>query len=171
MDIIILLIVFGVISSISKNSKKNQAQNRKPGGQMPPRQNLPTPPSTVSQPQRPATPQRSQESLQGTLTSLFNALAGEEVLKSPEEKKREEYQRRLLEEAREKEALQAKEKELAMQRAAAYAQEEEEDILEAVTLSPYEEGTSSNESPVLNLADAKQGIIWKEILDRPKALR
>lgn len=181
MDFIVMLIIFGVISALGKSTKK-QPQSKRPGSSFPQSQR----PRTTSASPRPfgnPTAGNSKESLQESLTTIFNALAGEMVLKSPEEKRREEERAQRMEEVARRasyEGIEGASQEVLptvetptttpdMVFSDVYQQEEEEG-LQIITLGEDEESSSSFEFE-LDLLDAKKGIIWSEILDKPLSVR
>ena len=117
------------------------------------------------------------ENLQDGLTSIFNMLAGEEVLKDRKTMDVERLKKMELEEAQkraEQEAVEAFEKARRMESdAREKAYEDENDALKLELLDDgvaEETGTASSVPLVISLSEAQKGIIWKEILDRPRVL-
>lgn len=176
MDFIIMLIIFGVISSLTKSSKKTAQQRKRtpysnPDRSLPTSQNpLKTMMSEVKKP----------ENLQEGLTSLFNMLAGEEVLKDPRTIERErmlkrqnmaEMKRRqvpdevIIEEAVEEkpewtfESLDSSE--------ISNLPEIDDKMIELQSLT---DDYAFSVSPEFSISEAQKGFIWHEILDRPKVL-
>ena len=78
MDFIIMLVIFGVISSLTRKSKK--PQGRRPAASNYPTKNLPSD-SRAGTVQSRMNDLKKPENLQDGLSTLFNMLAGEEVLK------------------------------------------------------------------------------------------
>lgn len=174
MDLIVMLVIFGVISSITKKSRK--PQNKRPATTNYPSK---TPSSDVraGTVQTRVTEMKKPENLQDGLTSLFNMLAGEEVLKDRKTTDVERLKKLELEEAKkrnEKEAVEAYEKARRLEseaREKAYL--EEDDALKLEMLDdgvPDESGSASSVQLVISLSEAQKGFIWHEILDKPKAL-
>ena len=176
MDFIVMLIIFGVISALGKNKKK-QIQNKRQGSSFPQNQR-PQTPSLSSRPrQATSSSPRNRESLQDSLTSIFNALAGEEILKSPEEKKRDEERARRIEEAKRsmdmsEPAGSSTPPDITTSTADFFSDMDQEDTggLQIITLDDEAQADFSDEFE-LDLSDAKKGIIWSEILDKPLSLR
>lgn len=176
MDLIILLIIFGVISALGKNSKK-QVQNKRPGSSLSQNQRSLSTTQNRSRSIQSSTLSGSGESLQDSLTSIFNALAGEEILKSPEEKKREEEQARKLLEEREVDMVTVSDFTYdEVNEPESYVDEVQElrednsEGLQIITLDD-EDARNDTDDYSLNLEDVKRGIIWHEILDKPISLR
>lgn len=176
MDLIILLIIFGVISALGKNSKK-QVQNKRPGSSLSQNQRSLSTTQNRSRSIQSSTLSGSRESLQDSLTSIFNALAGEEILKSPEEKKREEEQARKLLEEREVDMVTVSDFTYdEVNEPESYVDEVQElrednsEGLQIITLDD-EDARNDTDDYSLNLEDVKRGIIWHEILDKPISLR
>jgi len=176
MDFIVLLIIFGVISALGKSNKK-QIQNKRPGSSFPQNQR-PQNPSPSSRPRQTTSfSPKNRESLQDSLTTIFNALAGEEILKSPEEKKRdEERARRIIEAKRSMDmpdsAVSNTVPDITASTAELISEMDQEGIdeLQIITLDD-EAAADFSEEFELDLSDAKKGIIWSEILEKPLSLR
>lgn len=174
MDFIVMLVIFGVISSLTRKSKK--PQTKRPAATNYPNKNLSSNPRSATFQTR-MNEMKKPENLQDGLTSLFNMLAGEEVLKDRKTMDVERLTKMELEEAKkraEQEAVEAYEKARRMEseaREKAYA--DENDVLKLEMLDDgvsEESGTASSVPLVISLSEAQKGIIWKEILDRPKVL-
>lgn len=176
MDFIVMLIIFGVISALGKNNKK-QIQNKRPGSSFPQNQR-PQTPSLSSRPrQTTSSSPRNRESLQDSLTTIFNALAGEEILKSPEEKKRDEERLRRIDEATRsmdipEPAVSNTVPDITTSTADFFSEIDQEDIdgLQIITLDD-DAAVDFSEEFDLDLSDVKKGIIWSEILEKPLSIR
>ncbi|MFH5835361.1 hypothetical protein ACHAL6_04690 [Proteiniclasticum sp. C24MP] len=174
MDFIVMLVIFGLISSLTRKSKK--PQNKRPATTNYPSKSLSSDPRAGTVQSR-AAEMKKPENLQDGLTSLFNMLAGEEVLKDRKSIDVERLKKLELEEAKkrsEQEAVEAFEKTRRLEseaREKAYL--EENDALKLEMLDdgvPDESGSAASIPLVFTLAEAQKGFIWHEILDKPKAL-
>jgi len=177
MDFIIMLVIFGVISSLTRKSKK-------PQGNRPATSNYPT--KNLSSDSRAGTVQsrvnemKKPENMQDGLTSLFNMLAGEEVLKDRKTTDIERLKKLELEETRKRREQEVVEAFENAKRLESEAREkailDENDILKLEIMgddTTYDSDSSGTGSfpLIINLAEAQKGIIWHEILDKPKALK
>ncbi|MBO1263466.1 hypothetical protein J3A84_00235 [Proteiniclasticum sp. SCR006] len=174
MDFIVMLVIFGVISSLTRKSKK--PQTKRPAVTNYPNKNLSSNPRSATV-QTQVNEMKKPENLQDGLTSLFNMLAGEEVLKDRKTMDVERLKKLELEEAKkrsEQEAVEAFEKARRLEseaREKAYAEENDALKLEMLDDGVSEEsGTASSVPLVISLSEAQKGFIWHEILDKPKAL-
>lgn len=176
MDFIIMLILFGVISAIGKSNKK-QIQNKKTGSSLQQNQRTASPSLSSRPRQIPTTPSKNRESLQDSLTTIFNALAGEQILKTPEEKRREEERaKRIAEEIKHEEQSRRQPSQYETIRNDVSTDslitpvQEFEDAMQVITFED-EHSTEDSTDFILDLSDVKKGIIWREILDKPLSLR
>lgn len=175
MDFIIMLVIFGVISSLTKKTKKPQPGQRR----VPPNTPVNRMPADRATLQSRLNEIKKPETVQGGLTSLFNMLAGEEVLKDPRDTERE----RTNKIQAEKERLFREQRDLEYQEQSDQDQllweSENKDINEIGDAEEYIEASNSEDintqgtrvSDAYNLSELQKGIIWKEILEKPKALR
>ncbi|HSR04954.1 MAG TPA: hypothetical protein VLM88_10260 [Proteiniclasticum sp.] len=175
MDFIIMLVIFGVISSLTRKSKK--PQGRRPATSNYPTKNLPSD-SRAGTVQSRMNDLKKPENLQDGLSSLFNMLAGEEVLKDRKTIESERSKKLELEETmkrREMEAVEAFDMEQKLESEAnEKAYEDENDALKLEMLKdglPDESGSATSVPLVISLTEAQKGIIWLEILDKPRALK
>jgi hypothetical protein len=176
MDFIIMLVIFGVISSLTKSSKKSSQQRKRTPYSNPNR--------SLSTSQNPLKTMMSEvkkpENLQDGLTSLFNMLAGEEVLKDAKTVERERMMKlHNAEEMRRREIRDAESIEKSVQDNLTWTIEsmDSSEITdlpeiddEMIELQNLTDDYSFNVSPEFSLTEAQKGFIWHEILERPKVL-
>jgi len=175
MDFIIMLVIFGVISSLTRKSKKPQSKR-------PATSNYPT--KNLSSDSRAGTVQsrlnevKKPENLQEGLSSLFNMLAGEEVLKDRNTIEAERRKKLELDETRkrrEQEAIEALEKAKRLEtETSERAILDENDILKLEIVGDELINGSGSDGLfplIISPSEAQKGIIWHEILDKPIALK
>lgn len=175
MDFIIMLVIFGVISSLTRKSKK-------PQGKRPASSNYPT--KNLSSDARAGTVQsrlnevKKPENLQDGLSSLFNMLAGEEVLKDRNTSEADRLKKFELEETRkrrEQEVVEAFEKAKRLEtQASERAILDENDILKLEIVGDElvnESGSDGLFPLIISPSEAQKGLIWLEILDKPISLK
>lgn len=176
MDFIVMLIIFGVISALGKNSKK-QPQNRKQGTSSPQYQRPQNTSASTRPRQTTLSSPKNRESLQDSLTTIFNALAGEAILKSPEEKRREDERAKRFEEGRrlstQKEQFSTPQNETVKDSGSLGRDAQFQGLEDDLKLLTIDEEITSEAGYEfeLDLEDAIKGIIWSEILDKPLSLR
>lgn len=176
MDFIIMLVIFGVISSLTKKSKKPQPGQRRIPPPNPPVNGMPANRATL---QSRLTEIKKPETLQGGLTSLFNMLAGEEVIKDPKLSERARTNKLQAEEEKLFREQREREYQIKSDQDRLLWESENKDINEIGDAPEYLEALDSEDmnlqgssvSDAYNLSELQKGIIWKEILEKPKALR
>ncbi len=174
-DLIIMLVIFGVISSFTKKSKK-------PQGKRPATSNYPkmTPPnnSRTGTMQTKLNEVAKADNLQGGLASLFNMLVGEEVLKDRKTIDNEHLNKVQLDEIEKRSEQEAVETYEIARRLESEARDKDNmDENEALQIEMLDEsiqgesGSAASAPLIINLSEVQKGIIWHEILDKPKALK
>ena len=176
MDFIIMLVIFGVISSLTKKSKKPQPGQRRIPPANTPVSGMPANRATL---QTRLNEIKKPETMQGGLTSLFNMLAGEEVLKDPRDAERARTNKLQAEEERLFREQRELEYQIKSDQDRNLWESENKDINEIGDAAEYIEAADSEAmnlqgssvSDAYNLSELQKGIIWREILEKPKALR
>lgn len=193
----LIIIVIGIVSKVSENKKKQEQRQRElqqrrstmtgtGQGQARPVEPQARPVRQAqsasqrppaSAPTRTSSP-RGEESLEGLpegLQSLIRMFTGEEEVKKDRQRVQLELERRRREEAREREMLEAarmeeKEEERKSEWADEWVDPDEiQDLPDFITdeqmaLDEQEMATST----LWNLSQARKGVIWNEILERPR---
>ena len=175
MDFIIMLVIFGVISSLTKKNKKPQPGQRR----VPPNTPVNGMPADRATLQSRFNEIKKPETMQGGLTSLFNMLAGEEVLKNPKDAERARTNKLQAEEERLFREQRELEYQIKSDQDRDLWERENKDVSEIGDAAEYVEAVDSEDmnlqgtsvSDAYNLSELQKGIIWREILDKPKALR
>ena len=175
MDFIIMLVIFGVISSLTKKSKKPQPGQRR----IPPNTPVSGMPANRASLQSRLNEIKKPETMQGGLTSLFNMLAGEEVLKDPKDAERARTNKLQAEEERLFREQRELEYQIKSDQDRDLWESQNKDINEIGDAAEYVEAADSQDfdrqgssvSDAYSLSELQKGIIWKEILEKPKALR
>lgn len=199
-DLIVLLVIFGVVSSFTKNIKKN-VTNRRPNQN----QQRTTNQRTVqNQPQRtvqnqsqkpnaggsmqtrnnpnPANPdvQAARDMVQDGFGRLVKKLTGEDMVQEKSWKQRQLEEERIYKEAIERDKDKLAEEALTKSReeAVRWSKENEDpneigDLEELTDMITDEIGVFNTNDTVaaFNISEAQQGIIWAEVLARPKPLQ
>ncbi|NLB21180.1 MAG: hypothetical protein GX829_10280 [Clostridium sp.] len=199
-DLIVLLVIFGVVSSFTKNIKKN-VTNRRPNQN----QQRTTNQRTVqNQPQRtvqnqsqkpnaggsmqtrnnpnPANPdvQAARDMDQDGFGRLVKKLTGEDMVQEKSWKQRQLEEERIYKEAIERDKDKLAEEALTKSReeAVRWSKENEDpneigDLEELTDMITDEIGVFNTNDTVaaFNISEAQQGIIWAEVLARPKPLQ
>ncbi len=201
MDFIVLLVIFGVISSLTKNIKTiknqnpNQTQQRNPSQplvrsqtQVPSQKPSPsryqslTNTSTQNKPTQKMEASEALESVQYGFGRLIKSLTGEDIYEEAKRKEQKIEQDRLLKAKMEMEQEKEKLAQDAMDNSREQAEiwnKENQDINEIGDLPELEDlivdeiGEDFIPIPMakIKLSEAQQGIIWAEILNRPKLLQ
>ncbi len=197
-DLIVLLVIFGVISSFTQRIKKNvkprnsdQSQqrnvNQRPvqnqanlSGQRPAQSRYQLPSNSRTKPVQKMDSAEAIDSIQDGFGRLVKRLTGEDIFEDKSKKQNQlEEQRRYKEKvALEKELLADEAYEASRVEAIRWRKENEDENeigdlpeLEDDITDMIDENYVSTVSSKFNLSEAKQGIIWAEILARPKPLQ
>lgn len=197
-DLIVLLVIFGVVSTFTRNVKKNIKPQRPTQNQQRTVDQRPTQNRSQTTGQRPtssryqstANPQsrptqrneatEALESMQDGFGRLVKRLTGEDLNQEKNRKlaKMEEERRYKERVDMEKERLAQEAFDLSREEAIRWSKENEDpneigDLEELADIITDEIGMTSQtySSTIFNLSEAKQGIIWAEVLARPKPLQ
>lgn len=188
----LIIIVIGVVSKVSENKKKQEQRQRElqqrratmtgtGQGQAQPRpvrqvQTAPPPPPAAATRTPSPRGEEALESLPEGLQSLIRMFTGEDEVKKDRQRVQLELERRRREEAREKEMLESAQRmeEQEDRMKSEWADEwvdpdEIQDLPDFITdeqmaLDEQEQTTSA----IWNLTQARKGVIWNEILERPR---
>lgn len=200
-DLILLLVIFGVVSSFTRNIRKtvndrrsNQNQQRETSQRRipnqptrPPQQRSSQTPRTMSTPSnRPPEPsteaQATMDSVQEGFGKLVKRLTGEDIMQernmTMKEKRLEEERLYKEQVEREKNALAEEALRKSREESIRWTKENEDPYEISDLEEPTEDLTdgirrvpTNNNIASFDISEAQQGIIWAEVLTRPKPLK